>query len=614
MRYAPSCVGDVHIDACDQRATSRDGVMGIGPEGYAEHYYPSSQRISGWEEANSRESDHKEHTLSDKSISQEQKTLQPEARSAKRTASSPLPHDPKTKKTKIGSDINDDRENYISSGDETGSGSKARTDTPSKPASSTNLSRMTTTTTPSKPADDDSDLEIVDARPSSALKRKLSLSSTPGPAKKRSKQAEIPEMRENADLPRAKHSISNKTTTKDNATTPSKTSRAQVHDLDDEGGESGADASGNESECEEVQETEGLKTARKLIRVNRDFDQACKRCKADANKALKTKHEHETSKLKKEHREELSDVKATAAKTLRDTKAIAANEKSVAKTKSDDTLEVMKKQYLKKIAAMQQKHDTALGTLQVRYSEEQQKNKDLTHQRDEAREKGKKAAEKAAAEVKDARMDLEAGERSLAEQKRQIMREKREEISQLKPEHSKVVKEKDVKIKEMTQKVAQLEKDIKGNERHLYDVQKEAAAEKSRHLNCKTQLTQAKVDIAVADKNLKEAKRFAEKTEHRADTDKVRAKEKIELAVTTRNEQSQRLILQQRENYELKDTVRRLAKLGGEKRDEVERLKAELKSTKAELGVAKDMEGMDDALDQETSATMASPSEGMVFE
>jgi chromosome segregation ATPase len=299
---------------------------------------------------------------------------------------------------------------------------------------------------------------------------------------------------------------------------------------------------------------------------------------------------------------------------LSDTRSKFDKEKKAAQQKYDDWIKRFKTSRDDKIAATKKSHDTALGKLQDKYNKEKEKVRDLNQALEEAETKRKDVEKSAAKKVRDALADLDAGERDMKEKKKQMAREMQEKVDLLKPEHSKIVKEKDRNVTELAQKVVQLERDLKGSERHMYDVRKEAAAEKSRHDNCKNQLSQAKMNLAAADKKVKELSGFAEKTQHRAETDKVRAKEKIELAVNTRNEQSQRLILQQRENYELKDTVRKLAKLGGEKRDEVERLKAELMSTKAELGVAKDMESMDDALDQETSATMASPPGDMGFE
>jgi hypothetical protein len=147
----------------------------------------------------------------------------------------------------------------------------------------------------------------------------------------------------------------------------------------------------------------------------------------------------------------------------------------------------------------------------------------------------------------------------------------------------------------------------------LFDVRKEGAAEKQRHSNCKTELAQAKRHIAEVEKDVEKCKAYAEKTEHRTETDKVRAKEKIELAIANRNQQNERLILSQRENYQLKDQVRKLALRGREIRDELETLKVELKSTKAELGVARDMEGMENSLDQEAAAQMASMSDDRII-
>jgi hypothetical protein len=275
---------DLHACGRDYRATYRDGVMGVGPEGYAEFDYDLGYRVAGWDEANARHNHHETQGKTDKSINQEQVTLQPGAHGTKRSASSPLPHDPEFKKTKTVSAVNNDHGNQISSVDKTGFGSRARTETPSKPEPDTQLSE-TKTTAPATTADDDSELEIVEVRSSSALKRKSSLTSTPGPAKKRSKQAGAPETEEDSDLPKAKRAALNEMTTRHNATTSSKTARAQVHNLDDESGESGRDASSVESEYEDGQETEGLKTARGLRSVLQALQSRCEQGSQDQARA-----------------------------------------------------------------------------------------------------------------------------------------------------------------------------------------------------------------------------------------------------------------------------------------------------------------------------------------
>ena len=76
----------------------------------------------------------------------------------------------------------------------------------------------------------------------------------------------------------------------------------------------------------------------------------------------------------------------------------------------------------------------------------------------------------------------------------------------------------------------------------------------------------------------------------RADTEVVRLKAKLELERENTRQHAERVVVMQRENYQLKDSVTTLAKFGREKRDEVERLQAELRATKAELDIAADLD------------------------
>jgi hypothetical protein len=608
---------DIHLCGRDYPATFRDGVMGVGPEGYAEHDHVSSHRMSGWDQADSGGRDHDTQNQTDKTTNQDGKTLQLEVHGTKRSASLPLPGVTTAKKIKTGHGIDDYCENEISTVHEAGSGPRARTETPSKPASTNG--QFATKTPPSKPTDDDSEPEIVAERPSSFSKRKSSVTSASGSANKQAKHIEtvdISDDEDQAEIRGAKGKAPKQNNTPVKPTTPSKTAQVQNKGSEDEESEFGEDAEEDGGEDDDDEEAaaaeEEANFAREIAKASKDFDSTCKRCKISANKALKTKYDLRISKIRSDSKHELKKHKSEVEKTLLDTKSKFDKEKKAAQQKYDDWIKRFKTSRDDKVAATKNSHDTALGKLQGKYDKEKEKVKELTRALEEAETRRKDVEKSANKKVKDARADFDAGEQKLKEEKKQMVREMQEKVNLLKPEHSKTVKDKDRNIKELAQEVVQLERDLKGSERHMYDVRKEAAAEKSRHDNCKNQLSQAKMNLAAADKKVKELSGFAEKTQHRAETDKVRAKEKIELAVLTRNEQSQRLIVQQRENYELKDTVRKLAKLGGEKRDEVERLKAELKSTKAELGVAKDMEGMGDTLDEEASATMASSSGDMV--
>jgi hypothetical protein len=617
MRCTPCCIGDLHVDARDSRATERDGVVGVGPEGYAEHYYPSSDRIAGWEEADPRESQREGHTQTDMSVSQEPKTLQPKAHGTKRSASSPLPHGPEIKKTNTGPGNNDNCGNEISTGDEVGSDPRARIETPSRPASINGQSA--TKTTASKPTDDDSEPEITAERPSPALKRKASVTSVSDSAKKRAKHTEtidISDEEDETEVRGTKGKAPKQKSTPVVSTTSSKTARVQLNGSEVEGSESSEDdddADEEQAAAAAAAAEEEASFRREIAKADKEFDSTCRSCKTNANKALRSKYDLRISKIKSDHKYELKKQKDTAAKTLTETKNKSDKEKKDTKLKHEDDIKNIKTRHDTKIATMRSSHEAALERLQERYNKEKAKAAGLARELEEANTKRKDVEKSSNQKVKEATADLIAGGKQLEEQKKQILREKKEEISHLKPEHSKVVKEKDVEIKEMTQKVSQLEKELKTNERHLFDVREEAAAEKQRHSNCKAELAQAKRHIAEVEKDVKKCKAYAEKTEHRTETDKVRAKEKIELAIANRNQQNERLILSQRENYQLKDQVRKLALRGREIRDELETLKVELKSTKAELGVARDMEGMENSLDQEAAAQMASMSDDRII-
>lgn len=173
-----------------------------------------------------------------------------------------------------------------------------------------------------------------------------------------------------------------------------------------------------------------------------------------------------------------------------------------------------------------------------------------------------------------------------------MLREMQQQIDILKPEHSKSLKDKDRLLKEMTQKALSLEKDVKSGENALNRVQTAHVALLQKHQQLRGEHIDNQKHIKQVEKDLKDTKKYIAGVDGRADVRLVQAQEKIEVQETNVREHANRVITLQRENYNLKDTVNQLARLGREKRDEVERLKAELQSTKAELGVVKDMEEM----------------------
>ena len=218
--------------------------------------------------------------------------------------------------------------------------------------------------------------------------------------------------------------------------------------------------------------------------------------------------------------------------------------------------------------------------------------KKVTGERNDAEAKRKEIERSAADDIKAAKDDLKAGERKLREEKKQFMREKQDEIDLLKPAHSKAIKEKDKFLKDMADKVVLLEREVQAGERTLDRLQANHDILQQRHQTLKTEHTEGQKHTKQLEKDLNDIKKYIAGVDGRADVRLVRAQEKYELQEINVREHANRVITLQRENYNLKDSVNQLAKLGREKGHEIERLKAELQSTKAELGVVKDMEEM----------------------
>lgn len=262
------------------------------------------------------------------------------------------------------------------------------------------------------------------------------------------------------------------------------------------------------------------------------------------------------------------------------------------KKKYEGHMEELKDHRDEKIEAWKEKHKEATEEWQEKFDEEKKKVKKVTAQRDAAEAKRKDIERSAADDIKTAKDDLKAGERKLKEEKKQMMREKQEAIDILKPQHSTIVKEKDKIIKDMTDKVIALERDVQSGERAQHRVQTNHDTLLQRYQQLKIEHAENQKHTKQVEKDLQEAKKYAAGVDGRADVRLARAHEKLEIQETNVREHANRVITFQRENHNLRDTLANVARLGREKRDEVERLKAELQSTKAELGVVKDMEDM----------------------
>lgn len=419
--------------------------------------------------------------------------------------------------------------------------------------------RHDTQKSPSTHEEDDSGPEVVVVSTSLARKRKPSITSTHDPRNKRARTA-----RALSDEP-------------------------QLSDSESDEDESADGSENGDGDNEAAIDPEHKQ---KSAQASKEFASACKKCKANANKALKTKYDLEISKLKCEHKQELRDLKANKAKILVVTKSKAKKEMAKLKQKYESHFEDLKGHRDEKLEAWKEKHKEATEEWQEKFDEDRKKVKKLTSQRDAAEAKRKEIEKSAADDVKASRDDLKAGERKLKEEKKQMQREKQEAIDLLKPEHSKALKERDVIIRDMTQKVLVLEKDVQSGGRTLDRVQTNLEALKQQHQQLKVEHADNQKIVKQLEKDLHDSKKYAEGVNGRADVKLVRAQEKFELQEKNTKEHANRVINLQRENYQLKDNLTTTACLAREKRDEVNRLKAELQSTKAELGVVKDMEEM----------------------
>ena len=450
-----------------------------------------------------------------------------------------------------------------------------------------------------------------------ALKRKASVVMTPGPAEKRAKQEAI-EISDDDEGTKATES--NKTTSKQKNTrgkTSTSTKTAHTTTMSDEPklpeSESEDDTGEDESEYDDDANSDDPQIAKKITSASKSFESACRSCKINAKKVLKDKYELQISKLKSEHKQELRSIKANGANTLAETKSKATKEKREQKDKYEGHIKELKAHRDKKMAEMKEKHTDEIESWEEKHDENKGKITALRGQRDAAEAKRKEAEKSAADEVKAANNDLKAGEKALREQKRQYMREKQEEIDILKPEHSKIVKDNAKVIKEMTNKIMKLEQDVESAEYSLRRVTTDYQALQQQHQNLKVELKENQKRNKQVEKDLNDAKKFATGVEGRTDTKLARLQEKLELQESNTREHTNSVITLTRENFRLRDTLSNVAKLGREKREEVERLKAELESTKAELGVIKGMEEGADELDQQnSSAQIAAPSAGLI--
>lgn len=606
MKFTPCCDWDILSSVYKIQATDCDNVMAIGPPDY-DNFTPELEIVGLGQstpiydhESNQNRLDETDvrkeappemladgiknsgssplvldltHDEADTSVQINGNDDTKDKSVAKIPASSPvvldLVHDEEGTNIEISGDANTNTSNP--SVTEAQPGSKACADTPSKPQPETEHIKIQTT--PAVEKEDDDEIQITDVRPSSAQKRKLSVTPVGVPAKKRTKLDDVANSEQEGETAPAVKATCVQTIESD--------SSEEESDSDDE-------------------ESEDPRAAEKLAIAKRHFAKACKNCRADANRALKYTYDSQISRLKREHRDERHDIKERGDQKLRDSKKLANGVLRDIKSKHEKLIETLKSTQAKKLkelkARLETKHEAEIETWQEKHDDDKEKIKKLTNERDAAIADGKEIEKNARAQVRDAVNDLQAGKLKLKEEKKQMIREKQEEIDQLKPAHSKLVKEKASTIKDMTEQIVDLEEHLKQSDEALREFQTENFANKQRHEYCKDELAQTQRQVSEANEGLHKFTKYASSVEKRASSEVARFKDRLELSQANLREQSERVITQQRENYRLKDSVQELALLGREKRDEVEKLKAELKATRAELGL--DIAGALDSLEE----------------
>jgi chromosome segregation ATPase len=164
----------------------------------------------------------------------------------------------------------------------------------------------------------------------------------------------------------------------------------------------------------------------------------------------------------------------------------------------------------------------------------------------------------------------------------------------LKPEHSKVLKEKETVIKEIVQKYSKLELEFERSEDDLRLVREERSREKNHHEHTLQKLEEkrARVDELVG--QLWEFERHNKAIKERALADVARVEEQLAIARDNHQQQSNRVVEKQRQNYQLGDAMRAHAKISEARKVEIEMLRKQLQDAQAELGIVKDIEELDD--------------------
>lgn len=213
-------------------------------------------------------------------------------------------------------------------------------------------------------------------------------------------------------------------------------------------------------------------------------------------------------------------------------------------------------------------------------------NNKLTKERDDAQAKRIKTEKDTSAKLRVMTEDTKAAELRLKEERKQMIREDQEEINQLKPEHSTVVKNKEKLALELADKVAILENRLERAEIDLKEAQISAGANKRRYEDGGRLVEKYKAQVQDAEDKVREFDDYLTKFKGRSASEQARLQEKLDMAAAHLQEQKNRVVTLQRENYAAHDALRLRSQLCAESNAEVKRLKALFRAAQEEVGVA----------------------------
>jgi hypothetical protein len=358
--------------------------------------------------------------------------------------------------------------------------------------------------------------------------------------------------------------------------------------------EAADDEAEDEEDEEDESEHEDPQVARKkIVQAEKNLSKVCRTCKIKANKEWKDKYDAMVSKLNSEHRTAIRTLKADGAAALKKAKATTDKDKKAAKAKAESEVEDVRDTWEDKFDTMKGKLDGEIKTLKRNLTSEKAKVTDLKSQVDRVEAQRKKIEKDAAEQVKKAENDLKADQLRLKERWKQLNREKQAEIDQWKPQHNSAVKAKDINIKELTQKVLEKEKELERSEDDLRRAREERASEKNHHEDTLKKLQERRARVDELEDQILKFGKHNKAIKERALSDVARAEEETATVRANWQQQSNRVVDKQRDNYNLQDALRRKVDLADAQKAEIEVLKKQLRDARAELEVAVGIEDMD---------------------